>query len=116
MRVVETHRTPERQAYLMVAGGGVTFTATSKHSSGHAVDLIVGDGNLRNKRTRSRWAAFRGWVTTYDGGRFRLIGAPDKSWDWPHVELAGPAGYGSIEALLLAASHADQSPRLEVTP
>jgi hypothetical protein len=116
VRVVETHRTPERQAYLMVAGGGVTFTATSKHSSGRAVDLIVGDGNLRNKRTLSRWAAFRRWVTTYDGGRFRLIGAPGKSWDWPHVELAGPAGYGSIEALLLAARRADQSARLEVTP
>jgi hypothetical protein len=48
-------------------------------------------------------------VSAYDGGRFQLIGAPDKSWDWPHVELAGPAGYRSIEALLLAAR------RLEMT-
>jgi hypothetical protein len=128
VRVVETHRTPERQAYLMAAGGGVTFTATSKHSSGRAVDLVVGDGNLRNKRTVSRWTAFRRWVTTYDSGSFRLIGAPGKSWDWPHVELAGPLGYRSIEALLLAAGHADRFPlhdslggkvgpaALEVTP
>ena len=34
VKVVETHRTAERQAYLLVAGGGLTFTATSKHSSG----------------------------------------------------------------------------------
>lgn len=54
-----------------------------------------------------RWISFRRWVTTYDGGRFRLIGAPEKSWDWPHVELAGPLGYRSIEALLLAAGRVD---------
>jgi hypothetical protein len=110
VRVVETLRTAERQAYLMASGGGLTFTATSKHSSGRAVDMVVGDGNLKNKRTRARWIAFRRWVTQYDGGRFQLIGTPDKSWDWPHVELAGPLGYRSIEALLLAAR------RLEVAP
>jgi hypothetical protein len=115
VRVVETHRTPERQAWLMARGGGVTFTATSKHSSGRAVDLAIGDGNLGNRRTRARWIGFRRWVTTYDGGRFRLIGAPDRSWDWPHVELAGPLGYRSIEALLLAARRTD-SRRLEVMP
>ena len=93
----------------MAAGGGVTFTATSKHASGRAVDMVVGDGNLRNKRTRARWIAFRRWVSCYHAGRFQLIGAPEKSWDWPHVELAGPLGYRSIEALLLAAR------RLEVT-
>ena len=60
-----------------------------------------------SKRTRARWIAFRRWVTGYEGGRFRLIGAPEKSWDWPHVELAGPLGYRSIEALLLAARTAD---------
>jgi D-alanyl-D-alanine carboxypeptidase len=109
VKVVETHRTPERQAYLMASGGGLTFTATSKHSSGRAVDLIVGDGNLKNARTRARWTAFRRWVTTFEGGRFRLIGAPNASWDWPHVELAGPLGYRSIEALLLAAARAEQA-------
>ncbi len=104
--VVETHRTSERQAFLMASGGGLTFTATSKHSSGRAVDMIVGDGNLKHSRTRARWTAFRRWVTTYDAGQFRLIGAPGDSWDWPHIELAGPMGYRSIEALLLAAKRA----------
>jgi hypothetical protein len=103
MRVVESHRTPERQAFLLVSGGGVTFTATSKHTSGLAVDVVVGDGDLRSRRTRARWIAFRRWVTTYEDGRFRLIGAPEKSWDWPHIELPGPLGFRSIEALLLAA-------------
>jgi hypothetical protein len=103
VRVVETVRSAERQAYLMVVGGGLTFTATSKHASGRAVDVLVGDGNLQHRRTRARWVAFRRWVSRYEGGRFHLIGAPDKSWDWPHVELAGPMGYRSIESLLLAA-------------
>lgn len=107
VRVVETHRTPERQAYLLVSGGGLTFTATSKHSFGRAVDVIVGDGNLKNTRTRTRWIAFRRWVTRYEDGRFGLIGAPEKSWDWPHIELPGPHGYRSIESLLLAAQRAD---------
>jgi hypothetical protein len=107
LRVVETHRTPERQAYLLVSGGGLTFTATSKHSSGRAVDVVVGDGNLGSQRTRARWVAFRRWVTRYEGGRFRLIGHPEKSWDWPHIELSGPQGYRSIEAVLLAAQLAD---------
>ena len=109
VKVVETHRTAERQAYLLVAGGGLTFTATSKHSSGRAVDVVVGDGNLEHRRTRERWVAFRRWLTRYEGGRFRLIGLPDKSWDWPHIELPGPDGYRSIEALLLAAQRAEDS-------
>jgi hypothetical protein len=109
VKVVETHRTPERQAYLLVSGGGLTFTATSKHSSGRAIDVIVGDGNLKHQRTRARWIAFRRWVTSYEGGRFRLIGLPDRSWDWPHIELPGPDGYRSIEALLLAAQRAEDS-------
>jgi hypothetical protein len=110
VRVVETYRTPERQAYLLVSGGGLTFTATSKHSSGRAVDVVVGDGNLEHRRTRERWVAFRRWVINYEGGRFRLIGLPGKSWDWPHIELPGPDGYRSIEALLLAAGRSDGAP------
>jgi hypothetical protein len=109
--VVETHRTPERQAYLLVSGGGLTFTATSKHSSGRAVDVIVGDGNLKRRQTRAKWIAFRRWVTEYESGRFRLIGSPEKSWDWPHIEVQGPMGYGSIEALLLAAQRAEAAGR-----
>ena len=109
VKVVETHRTPERQAYLLVSGGGLTFTGTSKHSSGRAVDVVVGDGDLKHRRTRARWIAFRRWVSQYEGGQFRLIGDPDHSWDWPHVELPGPLGYRSIEALLLAAQRAEDS-------
>jgi hypothetical protein len=74
------------------------------HSAGHAVDLVVGDGDLRNPRTRSSWIAFRRWVAGFEGGRFRLLGTPERSWDWPHVELAdGPLGFRSVEELLQAA-------------
>jgi hypothetical protein len=104
VRVVESYRSPERQAYLMALGGGLTFTATSMHSAGRAVDVVVGDGDLRNAGTRARWVAFRRWLVGYEGARFRIIGTPGKSWDWPHIELADAGlGYGSIEALLLAA-------------
>jgi hypothetical protein len=104
VRVTESRRSPERQAYLMVLGGGLTFTATSMHSSGHAIDVAVGDGNLKNPRTRARWIAFRRWVAAYEGGRFRLIGTPDSSWDWPHIELADSTlGFPSVESLLVAA-------------
>ena len=88
VHVRETYRSPERQAYLMVLGRGLTFSATSMHSAGPAVDLVMGDGDLRNPRSRARWIAFRRWVAGFEGGRFRLLGTPERSWDWPHVELA----------------------------
>jgi hypothetical protein len=104
VRVRETYRTPERQAYLMVLGQGLTFTATSMHSAGHAADLVVGDGDLRSPRTRARWIAFRRWVAAFEGGRFRLLGTAERSWDWPHIELADtPLGFRSVEELLQAA-------------
>lgn len=110
VRVVESYRSPERQAYLLVRGGGLTFTATSKHSAGRALDIVVGDGNLKSPQTRARWIAFRRWVQGFEGGRFRLIGEPAKSWDWPHVELTGGAsGYASIEELLAAARAAERA-------
>jgi hypothetical protein len=32
------------------------------------------------------------------------MGTPERSWDWPHVELAdGPLGFRSVEELLQAA-------------
>jgi hypothetical protein len=110
VRITESYRSAERQAYLLVRGGGLTFTATSQHSTGRALDIIVDNGNLRSARTRARWIAFRRWVERYESGRFRLIGEPAKSWDWPHVELAGGApGYASIEELLTAARIADSA-------
>ena len=67
-------------------------------------DLVVGDGDLRNPRTRASWIAFRRWVAGFEGGRFRLLGTPERSWDWPHVELAdAPLGFRSVEAMLEAA-------------
>ena len=34
---------------------------------------------------------------------FRLIGAPDRSWDWPHIEsMDGPPAFQSVEELLAA--------------
>ncbi|HYC33147.1 MAG TPA: hypothetical protein VEB59_12735 [Gemmatimonadales bacterium] len=108
VRVAESWRSPERQAYLLVLGGGLTFTATSMHSAGRAIDLVVGDGKLGRARTRAQWIAFRRWLSTYDGGRFRMIGTPERSWDWPHVELAeGLPGFRSVEELLRAARDAE---------
>ena len=53
---------------------------------------------------RVRWIAFRRWVAGFEGGRFRLLGTSEHSWDWPHVELAdAPLGFRSVEALLQAA-------------
>ena len=62
------------------------------------------DGNLGNPVTRGHWIAFRRWVAANEAGSFRLIGAPDRSWDWPHIEYVdGPPGFRSIEELLATA-------------
>ena len=104
VRVAETNRSPERQAYLLSRRGGLTFTATSHHTGGWAVDVVVGDGNLRHRRTRRQWVAFRRWLLAYGGGSFRIIGTPARSWDWSHIEVSGgPSGFRSVEELLLAA-------------
>jgi hypothetical protein len=104
LRVVATYRSPEREAYLMAIGGGRTLTLTSLHSYGRAIDVIVGDGKLRRAATRTQWIAFRRWLTAYKGGTFRIIGTPDRSWDWPHVEVPSAAiGFRTIEAALARA-------------
>ena len=104
VRVSEARRSAERQAYLLALDSRLTHTATSRHADGFAVDVVVDDGDLRNAVTRAHWIAFRRWVLATEAARFRLIGAPDQSWDWPHVEyLDGPPGFGSIEELLAAA-------------
>src|SRR5207248_7894049 len=46
VRVAETYRAPERQAYLLAHGNGRTFTATSAHEYGRAADILVGDGRI----------------------------------------------------------------------
>jgi hypothetical protein len=104
VRVTEARRSAERQAYLLALDPRLTHTATSRHAEGFAVDVVVDDGKLSNPVTRRHWIAFRRWVTATQDGTFRLIGTPDRSWDWPHLEyVAGPPGFRSIEELLGAA-------------
>jgi len=111
VRVKETNRSPERQAYLLARRRGHTFTATSHHTGGWAVDVIVGTGNLRHRRTRREWMAFRHWLLAYGGGNFRIVGRPERSWDWSHIEISrGPSGFQSVEELLVAARNCAARP------
>jgi hypothetical protein len=98
----------ERQAYLMTLGN-LTHTATSRHAEGYAVDAIVDDGDIRHAVTREHWVAFRRWIETTQRGVFRIIGAPDDSWDWPHIEYVGRRlpGFGSLDDLIDAAHWCD---------
>lgn len=93
VHVVATYRTPEREAYLMAAGRGRTHTLTSLHSYGRAIDIVIGDGDIHRPSTRARWIAFRRWVTSWHDGEFRILGTPDRTWDWRHVEIPS-AGVG----------------------
>ena len=103
-RVSTTYRSPTQEAYLMAKGGRRTHTLTSMHSYGRALDILIGDGVPRHRRTKRQWVAFRRWVSTYHGGVFRILGAPDRTWDWPHVEVPSPGlGFRSIDAALAAA-------------
>jgi hypothetical protein len=104
VRVTEGRRSAERQAYLLTLDRHLTHTATSRHAEGLAVDVVVDDGDLRHPATRAHWIAFRRWVVANESDTFRLIGTPDRSWDWPHIEnVQGPPGFRSIEELLSAA-------------
>jgi hypothetical protein len=105
LRVVATYRSPEHEAYLMAIGGGRTLTLTSMHSYGRAIDVVVGDGNLGRRTTRAQWIAFRRWVTRYQGDDFRILGTPERTWDWRHVELpTASVGFRTIEAALARAT------------
>lgn len=104
VHVVTTYRSPEQEALLMAEGGGRTHTLTSLHSYGRAIDIRIGDGNLSNHETRRRWIAFRTWITRFRGNDFRVLGAPDRSWDWQHVELPSDRiGFRSVDAAIAAA-------------
>ncbi len=101
VRVVATYRSPEHEAYLMAIGGGRTLTLTSLHSYGRAIDIVVGDGNISRRATRQQWIAFRRWVTRYKGDTFRILGTPERTWDWRHVEMpTSSVGFRTIEAAL----------------
>jgi hypothetical protein len=98
LRVVSTYRSPEQEALVMAQGRGRTHMLTSLHSYGRAIDVSVGDGNLGNPSTRRSWIAFRRWVTGFRGSDFRVLGTPDRSWDWAHVELPNTRiGFRSVE-------------------
>jgi hypothetical protein len=98
LRVVSTYRSPEQEALVMANGGGRTHTLTSLHSYGRAIDVSVGDGNLGNPSTRRSWIAFRRWVTGFRENDFRVLGTPDRSWDWAHVELPNARiGFRSVD-------------------
>jgi hypothetical protein len=104
LRVVSTYRSPEQEAILMTEGRGRTHTLTSLHSYGRAIDVRVGDGNLNNPSTRRSWIAFRRWVTGFHGNDFRVLGSPDRSWDWAHVELPSDrVGFHTVEDAIAAA-------------
>jgi hypothetical protein len=104
LRVVATYRSPLREAFLMAQGGGRTYTLTSSHSYGRAVDIVVDDGRLGRAATRRDWIAFRQWVTGYrtaSGETFHILGKVDRTWDWPHVELPTEhVGFPTIEAAI----------------
>jgi hypothetical protein len=103
LRIVSTYRSPQMEALLMAEGHGRTYTLTSLHSYGRAIDISVGDGNLSHQGTRTEWIAFRRWVIRHHGSDFRVLGAPDRTWDWPHVELpSSKIGFRSIEQALAA--------------
>jgi hypothetical protein len=101
VHVASTYRSLEQEALVMAGGGGRTHTLTSLHSYGRALDIRIGDGNLGNSATRRSWIAFRSWVTRFRDDDFRILGRPDYSWDWPHVELPSPRiGFRSVEAAI----------------
>jgi len=101
LTVGETYRTPEREARLLTEGRGRTYTATSMHSYGRAVDIRVDDGNLERALTRANWIRFRKFVTKQADGAFRLVGTADRTWDWPHIELPGAQiGFHSVDDAL----------------
>src|SRR2546423_10299162 len=83
----------------MREGGGRTHTLTSLHSYGRAIDVRIDDGRLGNPSTRRHWIAFRQGVTRFHGEDFHVLGAADKTWDWPLIELpSGKIGFRSIDA------------------
>ncbi len=101
LRVTATYRSPLREAFLMAEGRGRTHTLTSNHSYGRALDIIVDDGDRAHPRTRRDWIAYRRWVTrlrTSTNESFRVLGAIDHTWDWPHVELPSASlGFGTVD-------------------
>ena len=101
LRVIATYRTPQREALLFAEGQGRTYTATSMHSYGRAVDVAIDDGNPNHAHTRADWVRFRRFVEQRDGTEFRLLGRIAHTWDWGHIEApAAWLGFHSIDDAL----------------
>jgi hypothetical protein len=107
LRVTATYRSPVREAFLMAEGKRLTHTLTSNHAYGRALDVVIDDGDLAHPRTRRDWVAFRRWIVRYPTAAnesFRVLGQPDRTWDWPHVELpSATIGFHSIGAAVARA-------------
>ncbi len=67
--VVATYRSPVREAYLMRQGHR-TFTLTSLHSYGRAVDIVLGDARITPAAPRTQGITFRAWVERHTNGPF----------------------------------------------
>lgn len=101
LRVIATYRSPRREAFLMALGRGRTYTLTSSHSYGRAIDVLVDDGRPSHAATRAHWIAFRRWVVAYHDHEFHILGTPDRTWDWTHVGIPRPdVGFRSIDEAL----------------
>lgn len=113
LSIRETYRSPEREALLFAEGRGRTYTATSMHSYGRAVDIVVDDGRLDHAATRAEWVRFRRFVLSQPGRPFRIIGLVDRTFDWPHVEMSDDdIGFRSLDdALAFAARCTTDSAR-----
>ena len=111
--VRETYRSPAREALLFAEGQGRTYTATSMHSYGRAVDFVIDDGRLDHARTHADWIRFRRFALAQPGRPFRIIGLVDHTFDWPHVEMpAEHIGFKSLDdALAFAARCTTDSAR-----
>ena len=101
VRVIATYRSPVREAYLFSEGGGQTYTLTSNHSYGRALDVAIDDGNPAHSKTRRDWIAFRRWLqayATHAGKPLRLLGRPDRTWDWGHIDVPSASiGFHTIQ-------------------
>lgn len=107
LKVRTTYRSPRREAALMARGGGHTHTLTSNHSYGRAIDVEVDTPKGKRSRRVADWVAFRRWVAKYDthsGLSFKLLGTPERTWDWGHVEVpTDQVGFGTFDAAIARA-------------
>ncbi|NIQ58246.1 MAG: hypothetical protein GWN71_34350, partial [Gammaproteobacteria bacterium] len=56
----------------MSRADGRTFSGTSLHSYGRAVDFVIGNGYGQTAQNRREYVAFRRFVLEYGQGRLKL--------------------------------------------